>query len=148
MHLTAYTDYTLRLLIYLGSEPEGRLSNIKEISSKYGISNNHLSKIVYDMGKLGVIKTVRGRNGGMMLAKKPSEINLGTIVRETEEDLEIAACFNEKRNDCLITPVCKLKHVLNRALQEFLDVLDQYTLEDVIVDRNLLHSVLTEPDKQ
>ncbi len=142
MHLTSYTDYSLRLLIFLGSKNEGELSNIKEISDVYRISKNHLSKIVYDLGKLGIIKTVRGRNGGIALAMKPSEINLGMIVRELEEDMDVAVCFNERKNDCLITPVCKLKHVLNEALNSFLHVLDQYTLEDVILRRDVLDTVL------
>ncbi|OIJ21680.1 Rrf2 family transcriptional regulator [Anaerobacillus alkalidiazotrophicus] len=144
MQLTTYTDYSLRLLIFLGTQPEGKLSSIKEISNIYGISNNHLSKIVYELAQLGLIKTVRGRNGGIRLAKPPREINIGWVIRQTEDNLDLVECFNKEHNRCIITSACGLKHVLKEALQAYFQILDAYTLEDVIVNsgsfNTLLHS--------
>lgn len=85
MRLTTYTDYSLRILIYLGTQPEKQLTNIKKLSELFNISNNHLSKIIFDLGKLGLIGTTRGRNGGIQLAKRPIDINLGYVIRETEK---------------------------------------------------------------
>jgi Rrf2 family transcriptional regulator, nitric oxide-sensitive transcriptional repressor len=138
MQLTAYTDYTLRVLIYLGMKESGEKSNIKEISSFYNISNNHLSKVVYELGKLGIIETVRGRNGGIRLAQEPAQINIGEIVRHTESPINLVECFDETKNTCKLSPACKLKFVLNEALNAYLKVLDAYTLEDLIENREEL----------
>ncbi|AGK53782.1 RrF2 family transcriptional regulator [Bacillus sp. 1NLA3E] len=132
MHLTTYTDYSLRVLIYLAAKKNNELSNIKEIAEIYDISKNHLMKIIYNMGKMGYIETIRGRNGGVRLAKLPSEINIGEIIRKTEEDFYIVECFEHHNNKCIMTPVCSLKHILNTALEQFLQVLDQYTLDDIV----------------
>ncbi|PGS47474.1 Rrf2 family transcriptional regulator [Bacillus sp. AFS041924] len=131
MRLTTYSDYSLRVLIYLSSEPREKLVNIKDIAEAYDISKNHLMKIIYNLGKMGYIETIRGRNGGIRLAKSPSEINIGEIIRKTEEDFNIVECF-EHGNTCVITPVCSLKHIFNQALDQFLRVLDQYTLDDIV----------------
>lgn len=141
MQLTAYTDYTLRVLIYLGMQSSGEKSNIKEISSFYNISNNHLSKVVYELGKLGLIETARGRNGGIRLAKEPVQINIGSIVRLTESPINMVECFDETRNTCRISPACKLKHVLNEALHSYLKVLDGYTLEDLLQNKEELKTL-------
>ena len=85
MRLTSYSDYSLRVLIYLATHDQSKLSNIKEISEVYQLSKNHLMKIVHNLGKLGYIETIRGRNGGFRLAKSPAEINVGELVRRTEE---------------------------------------------------------------
>ncbi|MFV8829974.1 Rrf2 family transcriptional regulator [Alkalihalobacterium sp. APHAB7] len=142
MQLTTYTDYSLRVLLYLGTLSDDKLASIKEISSAYGISNNHLSKIVFELGKLGLIETIRGRNGGIKLAKSPSEINIGSVVRQTE-DLEVVECFDAERNMCMISSGCRLKHVLNEAMKAYLQVLDQYTLEDMLVNKDFLRSLLS-----
>ncbi len=134
MRLTQYTDYSLRVLIYLGSKKENSLSNIKDIADAYDISKNHLMKVTHELGKMGMITTIRGRNGGIRLALAPSEINIGNIVRKTEEDFQIVECFNQEKNSCVITPVCGLRHVLHKALFAYLAVLDQYTLSDLIQD--------------
>ncbi|WP_456272079.1 RrF2 family transcriptional regulator [Bacillus sp. AK031] len=131
MKLTLYTDYSLRVLIYLASRQDGKLANIKEIAESYKISKNHLMKVTYELGKMGVIETIRGRNGGIKLAKTPGEINIGALVRKTEEDFQLVECFSE-HNTCIITPVCGLKHVLAKALAAYLNVLDQYTLKDLV----------------
>ncbi|PTY77405.1 Rrf2 family transcriptional regulator [Heyndrickxia sporothermodurans] len=132
MRLTNYTDYSLRVLIYLASLEPGKLSNIKEIAEVYGISKNHLMKVTHELGKMGVIETIRGRNGGIRLAMPPKEINIGKIVRKTEEDFQLVECFDGKPGSCIISPVCGLKHLLNKALVAYLTVLDQYTLADIV----------------
>ncbi|MFC0472401.1 Rrf2 family transcriptional regulator [Halalkalibacter kiskunsagensis] len=131
MHLTSYTDYALRTLVYLGTKQGLSLAKIKDIASVYNISNNHMSKVVYELGQLGLIKTTRGKNGGIQLAVAPEEINIGTVVRKTE-NLHIVECFDQSNNTCIISSACKLKFVLNEALQAYLRVLDDYTLADVI----------------
>lgn len=141
MHLTTFTDYSLRVLLFLGNQPENKLSNIKEISSIYCISYNHLSKIVFELGKLKLIDTVRGRNGGIKLAKQPSEINIGWVIQQTEENLDLVECFNQKNNTCIISEACKLKHVFNEALAAYLQVLSSYTLEDILINKDELKTI-------
>ncbi|MBD8136441.1 Rrf2 family transcriptional regulator [Bacillus sp. CFBP 13597] len=137
MRLTSYSDYSLRVLIYLATHDQSKLSNIKEISEVYQLSKNHLMKIVHNLGKLGYIETIRGRNGGFRLAKSPSEINVGELVRRTEEDFYLVECFKDHDN-CVISPVCSLKFVLNNALDAFLQVLDQYTIADFSENKVML----------
>ncbi|MGE6258019.1 Rrf2 family transcriptional regulator [Heyndrickxia sporothermodurans] len=134
MRLTNYTDYSLRVLIYLAALEAGKLSNIKEIAEVYGISKNHLMKVTHELGKMGVIETIRGRNGGIRLALPPEKINIGSIVRKTEEDFQLVECFDGKPGSCIISPVCGLKHLLGKALAAYLNVLDQYTLADIVHD--------------
>ncbi len=142
MRLTAYTDYSLRVLIYLGLRRE-RLATIGELSESYGLSANHLMKIVHNLGKLGYIETVRGRGGGMKLAGAPEEINLGQVVRQMEPDFAIAGCFDPARGaDCVITPACRLQLVLEKAMRAFLEVLDNQTLADILQNRTRLRSLL------
>jgi Rrf2 family nitric oxide-sensitive transcriptional repressor len=142
MHLTAYTDYSLRVLIYLGVQ-EHRLATIAEISETYGISANHLMKIIHNLGKLGYIDTIRGRSGGIKLAGKPKEINLGRLVRQIEPDFAIVDCFEPKRRGgCVISPACRLQSVFDQAVQGFLDVLDRHTLADLLHKPARLKSLL------
>lgn len=137
MRLTLYTDYSLRVLMYLGLKREG-LSTIAEISESYGISRNHLMKIVHQLGLLGYIETVRGKRGGICLAKAPEEINLGDVVRRTEEDMALVQCFDPAAERCRIESVCVLRSVLGEALGAFLTVLDGYTLADLLEPRRRL----------
>lgn len=130
MHVTRYTDYSLRVLIYLAVQGD-QLATIQEIADSYGISKNHLMKVVHQLNKNGYIETVRGKNGGMRLHMAPADINVGVLVRETEQDLNLVECFSSK-DACRISPVCGLKGMFGEALDAFLKVLDQYTLEDVI----------------
>lgn len=132
MRMTNYTDYAFRTLIYLAIKPQNERSNITEISEAYNISRNHLSKVIHELGKLGYIHTIRGRGGGIKLAKKPENINIGEVVRAIEEDFKLVACFANGPSTCVITPVCGLKHIFNDALKAYLSVLDQYTLADTI----------------
>ncbi|MBM7649521.1 Rrf2 family nitric oxide-sensitive transcriptional repressor [Bacillus ectoiniformans] len=148
MRLTLYTDYSLRVLIYLGSKERSELSNIKEIAEAYGISKNHLMKVIHELGKMGIIETIRGRNGGIRLALPPEEINIGAVVRKTEDDFYLVECFNPDGNQCVITPVCGLKHVLFQALQAYLAVLDGYTLKDLAGDPAILRSLFLEQPEE
>ena len=134
MHITRYTDYSLRVLIYLSAQGD-RLATIQEIADSYDISKNHLMKVVHQLNKKGYIETICGKKGGMRLHMAPEDINVGILVRETEQDLSIVECFSSK-NACKITPVCGLKSMFNEALKAFLEVLDQYTLADVIQDQH------------
>ncbi|MDH7640500.1 Rrf2 family transcriptional regulator [Sphingomonas oryzagri] len=143
MRLTRYTDYAMRVLMHLGAR-EDELSSIAEIARAYGISQNHLMKVVQDLGKAGYVATQRGRGGGIRLARPAIDINLGAVVRHTEEGFDLVDC-----DDCLIAPACSLPRVLNEAVQAFLAVLDRYTLEDILVRRRDLRSLFgmaTEPD--
>lgn len=140
MRLTRYTDYGLRVLLYLGMKHEG-LSTIPEIANRYAISENHLTKIVNELGRLGHVRTVRGRNGGMALGRPPAEINLGALVRQLESDMALVECF-ETGNTCPITPACRLQKVLGQALGAFLAVLDGVTLADMLVNSAGLSDIL------
>ncbi len=137
MQLTLYTDYSLRVLVYLGLKDEG-LSTITEISDNYAISRNHLVKVVHNLSNNGFIHTVRGKGGGMRLAFSPDEINIGAVVRATENNFNIVECFERDDSSCPITPVCALKGALKEASRNFLAVLDRYTLADVLTNRDEL----------
>lgn len=117
--------------MYLATQKDGRLVQIKEIADTYKISKNHLMKVTHELSKLGFINTVRGRNGGIKLGKNPEEINIGELIRRTEEDFYLVECFDTEHNKCIISPACKLKGVLNKALSAYFEVLDQYTLADL-----------------
>lgn len=130
MKLTQYSDYSLRVLIFLGVRTE-RLATISEIAESYGISRNHVVKVVHHLGQLGYVETLRGKRGGLRLAGKPEDINIGKLVRDTEASLQIVECFGDDEA-CVLSPVCVLKNALNEALLAFLAVLDRYTLKDLI----------------
>jgi Rrf2 family nitric oxide-sensitive transcriptional repressor len=136
LKLTSYTDYSLRVLIYLATLTDDRLVNIKEIAEIYQISKNHLMKVINDLGKLGYIETVRGRNGGVRLALDPQQIIIGEVIENTEDDFYMAECFDPSNKGCIISPSCKLKQVLNKALLSYLSVLKDYTLADIIENKS------------
>lgn len=131
MRLTSYTDYTLRTLMHLGINRD-RLVTIQNIADVHGISKNHLMKVVHQLGLSGMVETVRGRNGGLMLRQEPAEINIGKVVRNTETDFFMAECFDRQTNSCVYAPSCILKGVLGSATAAYLAVLDGVTLEDLI----------------
>ena len=141
MQLTQFSDYSLRVLIYLGLRGE-QLATIEEIAGAYGISESHLTKVAHKLGQLGVIETVRGRKGGMRLADDPARINIGATIRLTETNRIIVECFDAEHNTCPIAPVCALAGVLGEALAAFLAVLDRYTLADVLKNRRDLGNLL------
>lgn len=140
MRLTRYTDYCLRVLMYLGVKGE-ELATIKEIAERYNISKNHLMKVAYELNRLGYIETIRGKNGGMHLRRAPEQINLGQLVRDTESDLALVECFVQE-GQCSITPSCMLKQVLSDSLEAFFAVLSQYTLQDLLVPKQDLALLL------
>jgi Rrf2 family nitric oxide-sensitive transcriptional repressor len=129
MQLTLYSDYSLRVLLYLSQTPND-VARITEISEFYQISRNHLVKVVHRLAQLGFIISLQGKGGGIKLAKNPSEITIGEVVRKTEPNFCIVECFNEKTNRCVITDVCRLKGILSQGLEAFFNVLDKYTLAE------------------
>jgi Rrf2 family nitric oxide-sensitive transcriptional repressor len=141
MHLTQFSDYSLRLAIYLGCHPE-QLVSVDEISRAFGISRHHLVKVVQTLTDLGVVEAQRGRGGGMRLSMHPSDINVGWLVRRTEPHFNLVECFDPETNSCPIAPACGLKGALRRAQQAFLAVLDEYTLEQFLTRRSDLASLL------
>ncbi|RDY71339.1 Rrf2 family transcriptional regulator [Halobacillus sp. SY10] len=142
MRLKKYTDYALRVLIFTASKRDGELANKKEISEVFHISENHLGKIIHELNKLELIETLRGRSGGIRLAKEPADINIGSVVRAMEDDFHLLECFDCATNYCVITPACKLKGVLHEALRAFLTVLDKYTLEDLLTNKQELRALM------
>jgi Rrf2 family nitric oxide-sensitive transcriptional repressor len=141
MQLTAYTDYALRVLIYLAVH-EARWVTIAEMATTYGISKNHLMKIVHQLGQEGFIETLRGRGGGVRLAHPPDRLSLGEIVRQTEPHFHVVECFHAPTNRCPITPACGLASALGEARDAFLAVLDRYTLADIMQEKQALAQLL------
>lgn len=130
MHITRYTDYSLRVLMYLAVNQE-RLSTINEIAQSYEISKNHLMKIVQQLNVKGYLLAIRGKNGGIKLNRLPNDINIGELVREIEDKNKLVECFGDN-NQCLITPSCQLKGIFAQAQERFFEVLDTYTLQDLV----------------
>ncbi len=140
MQLTRYTDYGLRTLMYLALNSEREsLFRISEITEVFDLSANHISKVVHHLGKLGYLQTVRGKSGGFRLAKPASEINIGQVVRSLENSLAPIDC---SKPYCLLTPACQLKGVLGEAVNAYLAVLDAYTLDMIVVNKQELKSLL------
>jgi Rrf2 family nitric oxide-sensitive transcriptional repressor len=131
MQLTRHTDYSLRVLIYLGLHRKN-LVTISELADYYNISRNHLTKIVHRLALRGYIETVRGKGGGMRLARHPGQINIGKVVRDFEGGFPIAECFNPVNKACPLLPDCTLKLILSTALRGFMETLDSYTLADLL----------------
>jgi len=142
MQLTRYTDYSLRVLIYLALHEE-YLVTTDEIAADFKISRSHLVKVVRNLAQAGFITSVRGRNGGMQLAHPAAEIVLGDVVRSTEENLDLVECFDRDHSRCRIDGACGLQRVLDDALRGFLAVLDRYTLADVTKRRTSLRQLLS-----
>lgn len=130
MQLTQFTDYSLRALIYIALRKES--CTIQEITKAYAISNHHMVKIIHNLAKLGLIKTSRGKGGGILMATSPEAINLGEIVAKLEPHFDLVPCFNKEKANCCIVPACKLKGILYQAQVAFMDILQRYTLADVL----------------
>jgi Rrf2 family transcriptional regulator, nitric oxide-sensitive transcriptional repressor len=141
VRLTVYTDYALRMLMYLALRKD-QLATIAEIAESYDISRNHLMKVAHQLGVAGFVETVRGRGGGLRLAKPVGSIGLGDVVRYTEPDMAIVSCFEAIDASCAIEPCCVLKRALKQARDAFLEVLDGYTLEDLVQPRARLSGLL------
>jgi Rrf2 family transcriptional regulator, nitric oxide-sensitive transcriptional repressor len=133
MRLTQYTDYSLRVLIYLGLRPDRRCT-IREISEAYGISRNHLMKVVQQLVAEGYVESTRGVGGGLMLAHAPDKIGVGNVVRAMEPDMGLVECMRSN-NECIITSACRLHGMLAEAREVFLGALDRYTLADILEPR-------------
>lgn len=131
MQLTLFSDYSLRIALYLAMHPE-RLVRLEEIARAYGISQHHLVKVVQFLVENQVVRSVRGRGGGLALAQTPEQINIGTVVRRAEPHMNLVECFDDATNSCPISPVCGLKGTLLRAQRAFFEVLDQQTLADFV----------------
>lgn len=140
MRLTTFSDYTLRTLIYLALRPE-KLCTIDEIARAYSISTNHLTKVVHQSAIAGEIQTVRGQGGGLRLARSPKDINVGTVLRRTEPDLDIVPCF-ASNSACCIQPACVLQDALAKALDAFLTITDNLTLADLVRPKRRLSALL------
>jgi Rrf2 family transcriptional regulator, nitric oxide-sensitive transcriptional repressor len=141
VRLTVYTDYALRVLMFLALK-EDRLATIAEIAESYDISRNHLMKVAHQLGVAGYVETVRGRGGGLRLAKPIEAIGLGEVVRYTEPDMAIVSCFEPIDAPCAIRPACVLRRALKKAREAFVEVLDGYTLEDLVQPRARLAGLL------
>ncbi|MDE2395559.1 MAG: Rrf2 family transcriptional regulator [Burkholderiales bacterium] len=141
MKLTSFTDYSLRILMYLAVDAARRVT-VADIAAAYGISENHLVKIAHFMGKQGWLETVRGKGGGIRLAMAPAELNIGRVVRATEGVAIAAECFAPDGGHCLIVDCCDLKAVLGEAVSAFYAVLDRHTLADLVRDRRGLADAL------
>lgn len=130
MKLTRFTDYSIRVLIYLGLQNDGRVT-IREISDAYDISRNHLMKVVSNLSRLGYIEAQRGPGGGISLARPASDINLADVIYAMEEDLDMVECFRPT-GQCAITPVCRLRGMLQKALNDYMQSLRAHTLQDLL----------------
>lgn len=144
MRLTRFTDYSLRVLIYVGLRPD-RLVTIDEIAKSYGISRNHLMKVVFSLGQSGYLETVRGNRGGMQLARRPELIVIGSVIRQIEGDFGIVECLQETDRACIVAPACMLKSAMIDAVEAFLSVFDRYTLADLIEPKRKLALLLGIP---
>lgn len=131
MRLTNFSDYSLRILMYAAAR-RGRLITIEETAAVYGISRAHLMKVANQLTRAGFLTSVRGRSGGLMLARPPGEIGIGAVLRMTEPDFALVECFG-RDNRCLLTPRCRLKGVLREALAAFISTVDRYTLADLVL---------------
>jgi Rrf2 family transcriptional regulator, nitric oxide-sensitive transcriptional repressor len=140
MRLTLHTDFALRVLIQVGLN-EGKLTTINDIAQSFDISKQHLMKVVNDLGQKGYLDTVRGRNGGIRLRRDPRDINIGRVVRDTEDQLDVIGCL-ERKGYCQIERVCVLRGILRDATDAFLGVLDSHTLADLIRPHKALSSLL------
>ena len=142
MRLTTFTDYTLRVLMYLAIEP-GRMATIPEMAGAYGISENHLMKVVHRLARCGLVESVRGKGGGVRLTQSAADIHLGQVIRASEGDAVVVECFSAENNTCRITPVCRLSKILADTFEGFYQALDTYTLADLVTDRHELGQLLT-----
>jgi Rrf2 family nitric oxide-sensitive transcriptional repressor len=141
MRLTTFTDYSLRVLIYLAAQPAER-ATIAQIAGAFQVSEHHLVKVVHFLGKKGCLVNVRGKGGGLQLGMPPEAIVVGQVVRETEGLAQLAECFGDSDGDCAIAPDCRLRGVLGEAVKAFYAVLDRYTLADLVTHRQQLARVL------
>ncbi|MGB5855059.1 MAG: Rrf2 family transcriptional regulator [Oceanisphaera sp.] len=147
MKLTTYTDFGLRTLMYLATLPEGKLTSVAHVSEVYKISRNHLVKVVNQLAREGYIRAIRGKNGGICLARSPGDINVGQVIRSLETNIKGIDCGSPA---CYLVRICRLKDALKQAMDAFLQVMDSYTLADLIGNRDELMVIFSElePEKK
>ena len=141
MRLTQQTSYSIRVLLYCAANTQG-VSRIRDIASTYGISELHLFKIMHVLVESGFVETIRGRNGGIRLARPAGEISIGAVVRATESNFFLTDCFDTTNRDCPLVDACGVNRVLAEALRAFFAVLDSYSIADVAADRSQLRGLL------
>lgn len=146
MRLTSFTDYSLRVLMFVAAHPAGR-TTIAEVARSYDISEHHLTKVVHFLAKAGFLVTVRGRGGGLCLARPARRIGVAAVVREAEGAAIPAACFDSAAEPCAIARVCRLRGVLDEAVQAFYTTLEQYTLADLVANHQRLRLILAPPSR-
>lgn len=144
MRLTVYTDYSLRLLMHLAARPDGR-ATIGEVADAYGISRHHLTKVAHRLGLAGYVETVRGKGGGLRLARPAGAIGVGEVVRHAEPDMALVPCFEPLCAPCPIVPACGLRGALYEARQAFLAVLDRHSVADLVARREEVRALLAIP---
>ncbi len=142
MKLSLYTDYSLRVLLYLGANV-GRRTTMAEIAESYAISHEHLRKVVHLLGKLGYIETFRGKSGGFELKRDPAQINIGEVIEATELRQPVIDCASQP---CILAPACALQSILGRAEQAFFDTLKMYSLADILKNRRTRDILLRQID--
>ncbi|HUH56376.1 MAG TPA: Rrf2 family transcriptional regulator [Rhodanobacter sp.] len=142
MRLTTYTDFCLRVLIYVAVRPDP-LPTIPQIAESYGISRNHLMKVVHELGQAGYLTTTRGKGGGIRLARPAESMVLGELIRQTEPDMAMTPCMDPLAAECVIVSACKLKRAMQEARDAFLNVLDGYTLADLAQNQGVLNQLLS-----
>jgi len=130
MRLTQFSDYSLRVLLYLGLKQDR--ATVEELARNFKISRNHLTKVVHQLGRQGYISTSKGKGGGFRLSIRPADVRIGDVVKETEPDLHLVECFDRDHNTCPIQGVCTLENLLHKARTAFFNSLNQMTLEDVL----------------
>lgn len=145
MHLSLFSDYSLRVLMFAALKDD--LFQIGEVTEAYRISGHHLAKVVHSLARLGYLETRRGRGGGLKLGREAKEIRLGRLLRETEKEPIFVECFSATENSCVISGSCRLKGILAEAVRSFFDSLDQYTLEDLVAGpyRDRIRTALSQP---
>ena len=144
MQLTTFTDYCLRVLIFAALQPKD-LFTIDAVSGAYGISRNHVTKVVFRLAQLGYLETTRGKGGGIRLGRRPELIVVGRVVRQAEEEFPLVECFKTAGGYCRVEPACILKSAISEALDAFLAVLDRYTLADLVEPQKKLSELLGIP---
>ncbi len=143
MQLTTFTDYSMRVMMYLGLQ-HGRLATISEIAQAYAISENHLTKVVHNLALGGYVETVRGKGGGLKLVRDPNTVNVGEMIRALEGESGLLPCLNAE-GECCIQITCKLMAILREAQTAMFAVLDKYTLADLLLEKAPLAHILMHP---